>query len=1065
MLSKLEIYCEAIMEAAWLAAVVVIPLFFNVSSNQTFEPDKAFVLAFLAIIAGVACVLKRFAGEKQQTPGKPSDMPLRTKLGHPIAFWVLILAAIYTLSAIFSIAPVPSWLGLYTRAQGMVTFYSYVVLFWVALSELRNPLQLKRLQYAFILTSLPIAGYGILQYFGADFLPWSNPMGDRSSGSMGNPIFLGAYLVMAAPLTFGGLVDAVRMMRIPSGRLSGQIRAACCGLALALQAFALLFTQSRGPVIGLAVAAYVCLFLVLIAKRTPGEGRRMHPLMAAGAGIIAPMFFAAVVVNASRFGAKMAAAGFVVALAALAAGYWTAWRSTWGRRWLWLTWFVQAAVVIAVFSMAPGSTVANRLAGSPLARLTQLSGNSVDVRRSLWQTGIAALQSGSPSEAADRFRYLRPIIGYGPENTGLIANFYATPELVRLHTRESVDRMHNETFESLIGAGCAGAGTWVILLAAVFCQALRLLGFSFGRGIKNPFIPFCAAGILAGVGLPLLFGRAYLLAIGIPGGLLAGMIAFVVWSGFRNPKIDFEGNDRQIFVLCILGGITAHFVETAVGIAVTSTRTYFFLLLAILTALSLRDWRAIEEPARKRTAKAGLRPSSVSGVFALVACYAGLVLGWAFMINRLNENSALDLFRQTWFSGYSGQPSALPVPGSFLLLLLTVIGSVCLIWGGSSGKPEPDGSFLKPALKAAGLILSVWLAVSFVSALFWTAAESPLRRAGDAEARIAIFLGVLFLLMLAVAWRLTLFDSVRLANLAPVRARSMCIAALAALLALGAIHVLVSRPMRADTVHRVARISEDSADLQTAIQLYARASSLAPHVISYWTSKGLAQASAAGSSSMWEESIQSLLHALSLNPLDVGSNRTLASVYMNQAERSGEPNFRNGQLQKAIESYERAVRLAPNHPDAYCGLGRCYFLLGDSQKAAGFYKKSLKLNPNHARTHMFLGEMHYRLNQLELAREDFRKAATLDTRYVDAWKNLGFVLGLLGQKEEAIRVNLRILPRIPNDSVLLCRIAALYFSVGESSSGHTYARRAYAASPVSQRETYEQFVADLQNPQ
>ncbi len=52
MFSKLQIYCEAIMEASWLAAAVIIPLFFNVSSSQTFEPDKAYVLTFLAIISG-----------------------------------------------------------------------------------------------------------------------------------------------------------------------------------------------------------------------------------------------------------------------------------------------------------------------------------------------------------------------------------------------------------------------------------------------------------------------------------------------------------------------------------------------------------------------------------------------------------------------------------------------------------------------------------------------------------------------------------------------------------------------------------------------------------------------------------------------------------------------------------------------------------------------------------------------------------------------------------------------------------------------------------------------------
>jgi tetratricopeptide (TPR) repeat protein len=99
---------------------------------------------------------------------------------------------------------------------------------------------------------------------------------------------------------------------------------------------------------------------------------------------------------------------------------------------------------------------------------------------------------------------------------------------------------------------------------------------------------------------------------------------------------------------------------------------------------------------------------------------------------------------------------------------------------------------------------------------------------------------------------------------------------------------------------------------------------------------------------------------------------------------------------------------------------------------------------------------------LELARQDFQIAARLERGDVNAWKNLGFVLALLGQKEEAIRVNLKILPRVPNDTELLCRLSALYFSLGDSSSGHSYARRAYEATPAAKRGTYEQFAADLQ---
>ncbi len=58
MLSKVQVFCESLMEACWLAAVTAIPLFFNISSAQTFEPDKMFLLKFLALISGFAWVTK-----------------------------------------------------------------------------------------------------------------------------------------------------------------------------------------------------------------------------------------------------------------------------------------------------------------------------------------------------------------------------------------------------------------------------------------------------------------------------------------------------------------------------------------------------------------------------------------------------------------------------------------------------------------------------------------------------------------------------------------------------------------------------------------------------------------------------------------------------------------------------------------------------------------------------------------------------------------------------------------------------------------------------------------------
>jgi hypothetical protein len=100
------------MEACWLAAAVTIPLFFDISSVQVFEPDKMFVLKFLAVLAGAARLLKWIDARRSKLePALEAALEgRRLKLALVVA--VLALAASYTVSSIFSIMPAQSWWGL-----------------------------------------------------------------------------------------------------------------------------------------------------------------------------------------------------------------------------------------------------------------------------------------------------------------------------------------------------------------------------------------------------------------------------------------------------------------------------------------------------------------------------------------------------------------------------------------------------------------------------------------------------------------------------------------------------------------------------------------------------------------------------------------------------------------------------------------------------------------------------------------------------------------------------------------------------------------------------------------
>ena len=87
-----------------------------------------------------------------------------------------------------------------------------LVLFGAIVVFLRDRAQLERLVLAIILPSLPIALYAVVQRFGQDPMPWLGNVTRRVASTMGNSIFVAAYLIMVVPLTWVRLVQAYRRL-------------------------------------------------------------------------------------------------------------------------------------------------------------------------------------------------------------------------------------------------------------------------------------------------------------------------------------------------------------------------------------------------------------------------------------------------------------------------------------------------------------------------------------------------------------------------------------------------------------------------------------------------------------------------------------------------------------------------------------------------------------------------------------------------------------------------------------------------------------------------------------
>jgi O-antigen ligase len=171
-----------------------------------------------------------------------------------LLFWLLILLA-YVFGVIFSIHPSLSLFGNYARQQGFLSYFFYLLFGLMLILNLKDLKQTSRIILTAILSSVAVCFYGLMQALNLDPLLW-NSFGHRIFSSLGQPNFLGYYLVMVMPLTVYYLIFVSKAWWY---RL-------LIGLALLLQFVALALTYSRGAVLGLLAGIVVFVALWLLVK-------------------------------------------------------------------------------------------------------------------------------------------------------------------------------------------------------------------------------------------------------------------------------------------------------------------------------------------------------------------------------------------------------------------------------------------------------------------------------------------------------------------------------------------------------------------------------------------------------------------------------------------------------------------------------------------------------------------------------------------------------------------------------------------------------------------------------
>lgn len=198
-------------------------------------------LAALAIISMMFLYLS--ISKRDQVTFMDNSMENRFLLGY---------LALMVISVFFSLDPYISIIGSGYRHDGLLAFILYFFAYLIA----RNAKQVEKVLFPLItVTSVLIAVFGILQFYEIDPMPrhlYSMGWVGLAYSTMGNPNFLGSYLVLSIPIPIylyfykGKKYGLAAYSIIFLCLLCSRTRGAWIGAFVSLVAFLILHHRSRG---------------------------------------------------------------------------------------------------------------------------------------------------------------------------------------------------------------------------------------------------------------------------------------------------------------------------------------------------------------------------------------------------------------------------------------------------------------------------------------------------------------------------------------------------------------------------------------------------------------------------------------------------------------------------------------------------------------------------------------------------------------------------------------------------------------------------------------------------
>lgn len=1014
MQTKLSALAARVIEGGWLAALIIVPLLFNIYTERVFEEDKIPLMRSIALLISVGLLIWGIerGREALEVDGKPW-----WKL--PLVLPALLLTGAYLLSTIFSIVPHISFWGAYIRRQGTYTWLSYIAIFFGILFLARDRRQVTRIITVILLASVPATLYAFLQNRGLDPLPWGGDVTRRVSSTAGNAIFISAYLIMVMPLTFMRVIEHFKQLLRSEDEedgdgeqpnyLASAILAGAYLFLLIIQGLTIVFSQSRGPTVGLL--AGMAFFLIL----------------------------ASLPIN----------------------------------RWVTTFWVVLAVGGIAFLALfnAPNSPL-EPLKSVPylgrLGRVFELDQGNGRVRVLIWE-GAVDLLAANP---------VRDVVGYGPEAMYVAYNPHYPPELSQVEQRNaSPDRSHNETFDSLVMTGMLGFVAQLALYISLFYYALKWIGLIHSTTLRNAFLALIGIGGLAGGVLPYFMEGSFRLSgVGLPAGISAGLIVYVLGYAVTHlSEVGKRQHPQSLLLIALLSALFAHFIEVHFGIAIGVTRLYFWVYAALVVVVGMPlvhadalEIAASEAPAdASSAAKRKRRPvrRATRGGTVLT----GTLLSLSLLMGLILMVMTFDFYTPTIDLSAKGFSIIWLFLGTWLFGALLVVAETAI-------EQEDRSAWLPRLATYAAISLGAWAIFALIY-VPWIQQRPPTSTITEQDlaalgGQLANAITVIYLFTFGtIGLTALVLQREEHSTRFTMRAPNWMGAVYGGLL-VGILPMIVLTNLnvsRADVFNKQGTGYERQNQWDVAIFFYKTALAMQSEEDRYFLNMGRAYMEKARTITdnpsqreyFLEEARAVLERAQRTNPLNTDHTRNLASLHRVWASLSTDPTTRESHLAKADEYYAQAVKLSPNNAAIWNDWASLAAERGRMDEAEARLNQSLEIDAQWVNTYLLRANIVLQDEDYETALATYNEALERFPGSVPALSGRAFALARLGRTEEAIAANQEVLALDPDDYNTLKNLALLYQELGQFEQALDHARRARAVASPQDQAAMDSFIQQL----